>query len=324
MNAMSFPSPTVIVISDDEEESGWVQLDTPSREIPIAPNTPNTSSNNPIIIDSVNDLPLPPPSSGYRRPMTTEFDWDEDDDSVDSWYESDEGEYDLLNDPLIQQMSVMVESEMEDRVSISYSEHDEGSTIVSTTSDAVDQLRADIQQRIDSGTIHRGWPSQPTVPVVPNPVFHEQPTFAGSLPHITQPPRSGHIFFAPSAQILPDSPESPPLSEQGQFDDAMDTLSNHGTSAAEQTSPPTPPPNTITSPIPWDIVPDEELANTCVICGKTYWNVLLEAAALYEAETSYSWERADTKLAKRNAFHYGPQESSRLHNKRGSVTGGHL
>ncbi|MEO1765328.1 MAG: hypothetical protein AAFR83_26210, partial [Cyanobacteria bacterium J06629_18] len=53
------------------------------------------------------------------------------------------------------------------------------------------------------------------------------------------------------------------------------------------------------------IVPDEELENTCAICGITYWDALLEAAATYEAETGYPGERADTKLVKRNAFIMG-------------------
>ena len=282
-----------------------------SGEIPTATNTLNTRSNSPLIVDSVNDLPLPPPSSLTMRPMTTEFDWDEDDDSIDSWYDSDEGEYDLLNDPLIQQMSVMVESEMDDRASISYSEHDEGSTIVSTTSDAVDQLRADIQQRIDSGTIHRGGLHDQLSLVVPNPCILRTTDVCRSRYHpLLSHLRSGHVFFAPSAQIpIPDSPESPPMSEQGTI------CWRHGHPSI--TMAPAADRNKLRfhwhrllllsrHPFPGTSSLIEELSNTCVICGMTYWNVLEAAATLWSRnELAPMGKGQSTKLAKRECLHYG-------------------
>ena len=265
MNAMSFPTPQIIVISDDEEVPERADLDAQNNGVTTAADTHRARSNSPIVINSVNDLPLPPPFSGYTRPMTTDIDWEQDDSIDGSWFESDEGEYDLLDDPFIEQMSVAIESEMDGRTSTTLSEHDEGSTVVSYEGDAIAQLRADIQQRIDLGVIHRPYPAQQTVPEVPNPVFHQQPSFAGSLPPAPPQPILGHVFFAPSAQVLPESPESPPMSEQGQLNDAMEI--NQITDLTPAEPPSTPQSTTVTSPIPWDIVPDEELDNTCAICG---------------------------------------------------------
>ena len=137
MNAMSFPSPPIIVISDDEETSGWAHLDAPDERTTTVATVQQTRIDNPTAVNSVNDLPLPLPTAGYMRPMTTDIDWEQDDSEDGSWFESDEGEYDLLNDPFIEQMSIAIESEMDDRASTSFSEHDEGSTVVSHTSEAV-------------------------------------------------------------------------------------------------------------------------------------------------------------------------------------------
>ena len=111
MNAMRFNSPPLIIISDDEDTSGWVQLDEfaesqpPPTNPPIAlplpthaeataidstndldlPVTVPTTSYNliagQIVVSSADELPRAPPPPLTARPMTVE--WDED--SEDQW-----------------------------------------------------------------------------------------------------------------------------------------------------------------------------------------------------------------------------------------------
>ena len=247
--------------------------------------------------------------------MTVE--WDQDSDDSGSWFETDTEDLDGNDDPTLPQMIMAIESEMEDTQSVGASEHDESR--VATPISIAHPLRepeAHNTQSFRRSHHNEGTPRDPSqlMSVAEGSTLEgnrhwemtqhglmPQPTFAGSLPPPTLPPRTGHVFFPPSELPIPDSPESPPLSEQGQFDDADDTSNAFVVETTQDPIPPTP----VTSPIPWEIVPDSELNNKCVFCGTTYWDALLEAASAYEAETSYPWERADQKLVKRNAFIMG-------------------
>ena len=176
-----------------------------------------------------------------------------------------------------------------------------------TYPDAINQLIASqLEQRSKTGAETVFYPPTPNIPMISDDEYQMNPTpIVGNPEQYTSqiPPRRNHpIQLCQQVQPIPDMPESPTPENRGQSNDFY-----------PDNGPLNNPPNIIA-------VADElrnltlhphpqrnELVTSCLVCGKSYDEVIKETAADYLDQTAQPGETVRERQVKRNAFIDGVQ-----------------
>ena len=276
----------VIDISDDEEQTTWDPL---------------------LIHEPVNDLEPMEQGPSSTRPMTFEKTWDSDDES--SWFNSDDEPASHRHIVLpashraeIRSLVAMVETQME--FAPEADEFDIASTFPEDDSET-------------SGTEHH--------PLYEN----DRPAMPTLVPNPELACRQGHVFpdllssnrgtFSRSPQI-PESPTSPPPHERGPYvPQSNNPQSNQPSDYGEVfvVEPSEDQHRPLQRPVLWYLDPEVDMIANCMICGRSYRQVLHDAAADYLLHTNYTGEPIQQRIAKRDAFVHGMRSRAIL-----SISGG--
>ena len=174
--------------------------------------------------------------------------------------------------------------------------------------DSINQLIASqLEQRSNMGAENTVYPPTPNTstisddddPMNPTPIIGNPDQYTPQIP-----PRRHHpIQLCQHVQPIPDTPQSPTPENRGQSDDFYpDNIPLHN-----------PPPNNVA-------VADElrnltlhphphrnEVVTSCLVCGKSYNQVIEETVADYLNQTAQPGEKVQERQIKRNAFIDGVQ-----------------